>query len=96
MSSIKRLGVSEARKNLSHIIEEAYHHNTRFILERNQIPLAIVIGIEDCKQLLEDYQDLKDMIKALKAPKDEWINYNEYRQERLARVRNKVSKKSSK
>jgi len=76
---VKRLGVSEARTRLIHVMQEAYYKNTRFILERNGIPMAIVLGVEECKELFEDMEDLKDMLEALKAPKEEWLDYDEYR-----------------
>ncbi len=88
---IKRLGVTEARPKLTHIMQEAYYHNTRFILERNGTPMAVVLGVEECKELFEDLQDLKDMLEALKAPKEEWLDYDEYRKERLAHVQGEVS-----
>ena len=88
---IERLGVSEARPKLTHIMQEAYYKNTRFILERNGIPMAVVLGVEECKELFEDSQDLKDMLEALKAPKEEWLDYDEYRKERLAHVQSEVS-----
>jgi len=88
---VKRLGVSEARPRLTHVMQEAYYKNTRFILERNGIPMAVVFGIEECKELFEDMEDLKDMLEALKAPKEEWLDYDEYRKERLANVQGEVS-----
>lgn len=89
---IKRLGVSEIRPQLTHIMQEAYYKNTRFIFERNGIPMAVMLGVEECKELFEDSQDLKDMLEALKAPKEEWLDYDEYRKERLANVQGEASK----
>jgi len=79
----KRLGVSKARPNLTQIMNDAYHHKERFILERNGIPMALVLGVEDAQELFEDNQDLQDMLEALKAPKEDWLDYDEYRKQRL-------------
>ena len=84
---IKRLGVSEARPKLTQIMDEAYYRSARFILERNGIPMAVVLGVEECQELFEDRQDLQDMLEALKAPKEEWLDYDEYRKKRLSHVR---------
>ncbi len=91
---VRRLGVSEARPKLTYIMQEAYNRNTRFILERNGIPMAVVLGGEECKRLFEDSQDLKDMLEALEAPEEEWLDYDEYREERLANVQGEVSQES--
>ena len=80
---ITSLGVSEARPKLTQIMNDAYYHNARFILERNSIPMAIVLGVRECQELFEDRQDLQDMLSVLKAPKEEWLDYDEYRKERL-------------
>lgn len=88
---LKRIGVVEARKEISRLMEEAYQRNIRFILERHGVPLAVLIGINEYQQLLEDKQDIADMAESL-ASEGKWEDFNKYHKARLARVQGGLQK----
>lgn len=46
-SPMRIIGLDEARKNLSKIVQEAHEGKTRFLLSTRGKPQAIVIGVED-------------------------------------------------
>lgn len=47
MSTIKRIGIEEARLNLAEILLRARYKNERFMIAKHGVPLALVIPI-DC------------------------------------------------
>ena len=81
---LKTIEASEVRANLSEIMIEAYKNSTRFVLESDKIPMAVVIGYQDYLQLLEDKEDIEAMLEAAEAPESEKIDYDEYRKRRLS------------
>ncbi len=83
---LKTIEAPEARIHLSDIMMEAYKNSTRFVLESNKIPMAVVISYQDYLQLLEDKEDIEAMLEAATAPEREKIDYDEYRKRRLTRA----------
>jgi len=72
--AMKKVGVFELRSNLANFMREAYLGN-QFILNRNGIPIAVLIGINEYQQLREDFQDLQDMLEAV--TEDDWVDFDE-------------------
>ena len=83
---LKTIEASEARIHFSDIMMEVYKNSTRFVLENDEIPMAVVISYQDYLQLLEDKEDIEAMLEAATAPESEKIDYDEYRKRRLMRV----------
>ena len=83
---LKTIETSEVCTHLSDIMIEAYKNSTCIILERDKIPMAVVIGYQNYLQLLEDKEDIEAMLEAASAPENEKVDYDEYRKRRLARV----------
>ena len=71
---MKKIGVSEFKLHLAKIMGEAYVGN-QFLLERNGMPLAVLIGIHEYQQLQEDFEDIKDMLEAI--TEDDWVDFDE-------------------
>jgi prevent-host-death family protein len=92
MAIVKRMGASEARNRLSHLMDEAYYNHAKFVLERRGLPMALVIGIEEYQKWQEDKEDIEDMIEALTSSEGKWINFEDYHEKRLARVQSKIQK----
>ncbi len=72
--AIKKVGAFELRSNLAKIMTEAYLGN-QFLLERNGIPIAVLIGIREYQQLQEDFEDIKDRLEAV--AEDDWVDFDE-------------------
>ncbi len=77
--AIKKVGAFELRSNLAKIMTEAYL-GSQFLLERNGIPIAVLMGIHDYQQLQEDFGDIKDMLEAV--AEDDWVDFDEVIQQR--------------
>ncbi|HET7205616.1 MAG TPA: type II toxin-antitoxin system Phd/YefM family antitoxin [Terriglobales bacterium] len=65
-----RLSISDARENLSDIMNRVRYRGERVILRRHNRDVAAVVPIEDLEALqrMEDEADVKDALKALKEP----------------------------
>ena len=70
--ALKKVGVFELRSNLAQFMKEAYLGN-QFILNRNGIPIAVLIGVNEYQQLREDFEDIKDMLEAV--IEDDWVDF---------------------
>jgi AbrB family looped-hinge helix DNA binding protein len=81
---LKTIEASEVRTHLSEIMMEAYKNSTRFVLESDKTPMAVVIGYQDYLQLLEDQEDIEAMLEVAAAYESEKIDYDEYRKRRLS------------
>lgn len=64
MAKIKSISASEARDNLSRIMEKTFFGDEVYILERREIPMSVVVGIRDYQEALPAF-DRKTQ-KALK------------------------------
>ena len=53
---IHHLPITRARINLGQVVRRAYLHRELFILEKDGIPVAGIMNVED----LEDYLELQD------------------------------------
>lgn len=56
MSMVHRIPLTKARVNLGQIARRAHLNNEWFILEKNGIPIAGIVDIDD----LEDWLELQD------------------------------------
>lgn len=65
-----RLPLTEARNNLGKVVRRAHMNNETFILEKDGIPIAALMNIDD----FEDYLDTKDP-KLSKQIKQSYIEY---------------------
>ena len=65
-----RLSISDARENLSDIMNRVRYRGERVILRRHNRDVAAVVPIEDLEALqrMEDEADGKDALKARKEP----------------------------
>lgn len=72
--AIKKIGAFELRSNLANFMREAYLGN-QFLLNRNGIPIAVLIGINEYQQLREDFEDIKDMLESV--TEDDWVDFDE-------------------
>lgn len=48
---LQPISIAQARNNFSDLLGEAYYGGRRFLIEKLGKPFAVVIGIEDYKQL---------------------------------------------
>jgi len=55
-STIHRLALTEARNNLGKVVRRAHINNETFILEKDGIPIAALMNIDE----YEDYLDIQD------------------------------------
>lgn len=71
-STIHRLPLTEARNNLGKVVRRAHLNNETFILEKDGIPIAALMNIDD----FEDYLDIKDpkINKQIKQSYKEYLN----------------------
>ncbi len=53
---VHRIPITRARINLGRVVRRAYIHREYFILEKDGIPVAGIMSIDD----LEDYLELQD------------------------------------
>ena len=72
--AMKKVSVFELRSNLAKFMKEAYLGN-QFILNRNGIPIAVLMGVNEYQQLREDFEDLQDMLEAV--IEDDWVDFDE-------------------
>jgi hypothetical protein len=77
---VQHIALTKARNSLGQLARRAYLHKERFILEKDGIPLAGLLGMDE----LEDYLELQD-VQVRKQIAD---GYAEYRRgkSRSARV----------
>ncbi len=93
MAKVKHLSASEARSRLPQIMDEAYYNRAKFVIEQHGVPMAVVIGIEEYQEWLEDKEDIEAMVEALTSDEGEWRDFEEYHKERLAhRAQSKIQK----
>jgi|BarGraIncu00222A_1022003.scaffolds.fasta_scaffold129235_2 restriction endonuclease len=71
-SMFQRLPLTEARNNLGKVVRRAHMNNETFILEKDGIPIAALMNIDD----FEDYLDTKDpkLNKQIKQSYREYLN----------------------
>jgi len=71
-SMVHHLPLTEARNNLGKVVRRAYINNETFILEKDGIPIAALMNIND----FEDYLDTQDpkLNKQIKQSYEEYLN----------------------
>lgn len=57
---IQRIGLVEARRKLTELIETAQLKGQRYILEHHQCPAAVLLGYEDFENLMEIIAEQND------------------------------------
>lgn len=69
MVTIQSIDVSKARKTLSSLMEKVYFKKQRFVIERRDIPMAVVIPIEDFQKIKSRppriQNEIKEKLKAV-------------------------------
>jgi prevent-host-death family protein len=76
----KKYTISEARGNLTDILNKASYGKERIEVVRRNKPIAYIVPIEDV-ELLEKIEDLIDIADALKRKDEDSINLEELRKE---------------
>jgi len=94
MATVKRLSASEALTRFPQIMDKAYHNRAKFVIEQHGVPMAVVIGIGEYQEWLEDKENIEAMMEALTSDEGEWIDFEEYHKERLASRIGKVGRRS--
>lgn len=76
-----RIGVSEARDNLSEVVDRTRYTHDRVVLTKRGREVGAIISIEDLKllEMLEDQLDIKEARQALEDSQGERISYDELR-----------------
>ena len=52
MVKFKSISASEARNNLSEVMEKTFFDGEVFVLERREMPMSVVVGIKDYQEVL--------------------------------------------
>lgn len=50
----------KARQNFGQLLEEAHYRGYRFVVERSGKPMAVVIGIDEWRNIVETLAELND------------------------------------
>jgi len=76
-----RIGVSEARDNLSEVVDRTRYTHDRVVLTKRGRDVGAIISIEDLKllEMLEDQLDIKEARQALEDSQGERVSYDELR-----------------
>jgi prevent-host-death family protein len=77
-----RIGVSEARDNLSEVVDRTRYTHDRVVLTKRGRDVGAIISIEDLKllEMLEDQLDIKEARQTLEDSQGERISYDELRE----------------
>jgi prevent-host-death family protein len=60
---MKQIGIAEARKNLSRMVEYSFFHGKRWVLTKSGTPRAVLISFDDFEELqskIATYEELSD------------------------------------
>lgn len=67
---IKNISMLDLRKKPGQVLDETYYKKYRFVIKRNQKPMAVIVPIEDFERYFEDddirlysKQEIKEFIK---------------------------------
>jgi len=76
-----RIGVSEARENLSEVVDRARYTHERVVLTKRGREVGAIISIDDLKllEMLEDQLDIQEARQALQDAQGKRISYDELR-----------------
>jgi len=76
-----RIGVSEARENLSEVVDRARYTHERVVLTKRGREVGAIISIDDLKllEMLEDQLDIQEARQALEDAQGKRISYDELR-----------------
>lgn len=81
---VQHIALTKARSSLGQLARRAYLNKERFILEKDGIPLAGLLGLDE----LEDYLELQD----IQVQKQIVNGYDEYRRGRTRSARAIITK----
>jgi len=78
---VTRIGVSDARENLSEVVDRARYTHERVVLTKRGKEVGAIISIDDLKllEMLEDQLDIKTAREALLESHGERVPYDEIR-----------------
>jgi prevent-host-death family protein len=73
-----RIGVSDARDNLSEVVDRARYAHDRVVLTKRGRDVGAIISIDDLKllEMLEDQLDIKEARQAIEESHGERIAYD--------------------
>ena len=86
MAIVKTVDLKAAQADLARLVDEAWGRRTKFLIECNGIPKAILINVEELIEQLEEKDDAIALLEALNAPNEKWLEYDAYRRKRFAHV----------
>lgn len=61
MSKTKTIPSTDAQNNFGQILNDIVQNNTRYVIKRRTIPLAIVLSLSDFEKILADQDERKKM-----------------------------------
>jgi len=68
MAKLKTISASRARDRLSQIMEKTFFEGDVYILERREVPMSVVVGINDYREVLPMYdRRTKEVLKTLRS-----------------------------
>ncbi len=78
---MSRIGVSDARDNLSEVVDRARYTHERVVLTKRGKDVGAIISIDDLQllEMLEDQLDIKEARQAIEESHGERIAYDEVR-----------------
>lgn len=85
----KIITVSELKNRLGTLMSELEKHGVPLYVTQYGKPKAVVTRFEDYESLLNKLEDLEDIVtmrEALTAPEDEIMKFEDYEQQRAARI----------
>ena len=62
----KSISSTKAQNNFGRVIDDATHHQTRYIVERRGVPQVVILSFDDFKRLLNDENERQLMGNILK------------------------------
>lgn len=67
MAELKSISASEARNNLSEVMEKTFFGGDVFVLERRDMPMSVVVGIKDYQEVLPAFdRKTREVLKTLR------------------------------
>lgn len=67
MVKIKSIDASKARNNLSEIMEKTFFEGDVYVLERREVPMSVVVGVNDYQEVVSMYdRKTREVLKNLR------------------------------
>ena len=73
MAIVKAIDLKAAQADLTRLVDEAWESRTKFLIECNRTPKAILINVEELIEQFEEKDDAIALLEALNDPNEKWL-----------------------